>query len=73
MGREVITDRREREQMKNEGCQMGGREVTGRQLLLSGGTQWLRSYKVTNLHPNLPQNFMTHRFLDPTAFNDNSM
>ena len=30
----------------------------------------MRSYRVTNQHPNLPWNFMTHGFLDPSAFPD---
>ena len=33
-------------------------------MLLSAGNEWSRSYRVTNQHPNLPWNFMTHGFLD---------
>ena len=38
-------------------------------LLLSSG-KWVRSYRVTNQHPSLPSNFITHGFLDPSAFPD---
>ena len=39
-------------------------------LLLSAGNEGSRSYRVTNQHSSLPCNFMTHGFLDPSAFSD---
>ena len=53
----------------NESCQMGGREVAGR----SNGfflqeSERSRSYRVTNQHPNLPWNFVTHVILSPPHF-----
>ena len=41
-------------------------------MLLSAGHEWSRSYRVTNQHPNLPWNFVTHGLLDPSAFPEKS-
>ena len=45
---------------------MGGRELKlhGDETVLLED-EWLRSYRVTNQHPDLPWNLMTHGFLDP--------
>ena len=37
-------------------------------LLLGRCERWLQSYKEMNRHQNLPWNFITHGFLDPSAF-----
>ena len=34
------------------------------------GNEWWRSYKEINRHPSLPWNYITHGFLDPSAFPD---
>ena len=34
------------------------------------GNEWSRSYREINQHPGLPWNFITHGFLDPSAFCD---
>ena len=34
------------------------------------GNEWPRSYREINQHPSLPWNFITHGFLDPSAFPD---
>ena len=31
-------------------------------------SEWSRSYREINQHPNLPWNFITHGFLDPSTF-----
>ena len=36
--------------------------------LLSAGNEWSRRYREINQHPNLPWNFMTPGFMDPSAF-----
>ena len=55
--------------MQNEGCQVGGLKVTGRQnFFFLREDERLRSYRVINKHPRLPWNFMTREFLDPSAF-----
>ena len=36
--------------------------------LFCGKNERSRRYRVTNQHPGLPLNFMTHGFLDPSAF-----
>ena len=41
-----------------------------KKLLLSVGNKWSRSYREINRHPSLPWNFITHGFLDPSAFPD---
>ena len=38
--------------------------------LLSAGNEWSRSYREIDQHPSLPWNFITHGFLDPSAFPD---
>ena len=38
--------------------------------LRSAGNEWSRSCKEINRHPSLPWNFITHGFLDPSAFPD---
>ena len=48
---------------------MGGRDVTGRKKsFFLREYDWSRSYKEVNQHPSLPWNFITHGFLDPSAF-----
>ena len=42
-------------------------------MLLSAGNEWSRSYREINQHPNLPSNFITHGFLDPSAFPEKCM
>ena len=36
--------------------------------LLLQENEWSRSYREMNQHPSLPWNFITHGFLDPSAF-----
>ena len=62
-------------QNRNGSCQMGGREVTGRLLkfFFLREDEWSRSYRVTKQHPSLPWNFMTHGFLDRSAFPDSGL
>ena len=46
--------------LQNGSCQMGGREVTGRQNhFFLQKDEWSRSYREINRHPNLPWNFIT--------------
>ena len=52
-----------------ESCQIDGREVTGRYTcFFLQENAWSLSHRVTNQHPHLPWNFMTHGFLGPSAF-----
>ena len=39
-------------------------------MLLSARNEWSWSYREINQHPNLPWNFITHGFMDPSAFPD---
>ena len=58
---------------QNANCQMGCRKITGRQncFFLQENDRW-RSYREINQHPSLPWNFVTHGFLDPSAFPERS-
>ena len=67
MGREVQGDTKL--QIQNAICQMGGREVTGRQnCFFLQGNEWSRSYRETNQHPSPPWNFIAHGFWTPPHF-----
>ena len=55
--------------LQNASCQMGGREVKGRyKCFFLRKYEWSRSYREMNQHPSLPWNFITHGFLDASAF-----
>ena len=59
--------------IQNASCQMGDREVTRWWNCFSkfsaGKCHWVvASYREINWHRNLPWNFTTHGFLDPSAF-----
>ena len=57
--------------IQNASCQMGCREVTGRQnCFFLQESEWSRGYTERNQHPHLPWNCMTHRFLHPSPFPD---
>ena len=58
-------------------CQMGGRAKSQGDKTASFFTHhyeygWSRSYRVTNQHPDLPWNFVTHGLLDPSAVPETS-
>ena len=49
---------------------MGGREVTEMNCFFLQKYERSRSHREINQHPSLPWNFITHGFLDPSAFPD---
>ena len=58
---------------KNSECKLSNgwsRSYKVIKCFLLQGNEWSRSYRKINQHPNLPWNFITHGFLDPSAFPD---
>ena len=56
---------------QNSECKLSnGRSQSNKviKLLFSAGNEWSRSYREITQHPSRPWNFITHGFLDPSAF-----